>query len=193
MKILLLKLLMVISKYSLRLLIIQMICMNFVLARTSHSQNLDEVRVSLSLEGASITEVLDEIENKTDFVFAYTESVQKIGTSFNLQYTEASLRRILEDVSVQGRLQFKRINNTISVVHFPKERREEPAIVTLFTITGRVSDEQDIPLPGVNVVLKGTTTGTTTDAEGRYALSLSDEEANGAHLHRLWIVSYHEI
>jgi TonB-dependent starch-binding outer membrane protein SusC len=179
MKIVLHRLLMVISKYSLRLFFIQVICMNFVLASTTHSQNLDEIKVSLSVKEASITQVLQQIEDKTDFVFAYTESVQNIGTSFSLAYRDASLRRILEDISLQGRLQFKRINNTISVVHFPGERPKEPGIVTLFTITGKVHDDQDLPLPGVNVVLKGTTTGTATDAEGQYTLSLPDEESNG--------------
>lgn len=178
MKIVLLRLFMVVSKYTLRLFILQLICMNFVLARTSHSQNLDEIKVSLSVDAASITQVLQAIEQKTDFVFAYTESVQNIETSFTLHFDDASLRRILEEVSMQGRLQFKRINNTISVVHFPKEKRA-PAVVTLFTVSGTVSDESGLRLPGVNVVLKGTTTGTATDAEGRYTLALPDEDSNG--------------
>lgn len=179
MKIVLPKLLMVISKYSLRLFVIQVICMNFVLAKTSHSQNLDEVKVSLSVDRASITQVLQEIEQKTDFLFAYMESVQKIDKHFTLSYDHMSLRKILEDISLQGRLQFKRINNTISVVHFPKGRTKEPAIITLFTISGKVTDENKLPLPGVNVVLKGTTNGTATDADGVYSLSIPDEDSNG--------------
>src|SRR5688572_3568314 len=155
MKIVLLRLLMLISKYSLRLFIIQLICMNFVVAKTSHSQNLDEVKVSLSVEGATIAQVLQEIEKKTDFVFAYTESVQKIETSFTFEYQQASLRKILEDISLRGRLQFKRINNTISVIHFPRERILQQSIVTIFTVSGKVTDDQNLPLPGVNVVLKG--------------------------------------
>ncbi|PGH40735.1 MAG: hypothetical protein CRN43_01170, partial [Candidatus Nephrothrix sp. EaCA] len=43
------------------------------------------------------------------------------------------------------------------------------------TIQGRVVDENKQPLPGVNVVEKGTTNGTVTDAEGRYSLSAGDE------------------
>jgi len=44
-------------------------------------------------------------------------------------------------------------------------------------ITGTVVDEDGAPLPGVNVVVKGTTTGTTTDIEGRYSLTLPDRNA----------------
>lgn len=179
MKIVLLRLFMVLSKYSLRLFIMQVICMNFVIAKNSHSQNLDQVKMSLSVDHATINQVLDEIEKKSHFVFAYTESIQKIGTSFTLSYQDASLRTILEDISMQGSLQFKRINNTISVVHLPRAPVQRTAIVTLITISGSVTDEQNQPLPGVNVVLKGSTIGTSTDAEGRYTLALADDESDG--------------
>jgi TonB-dependent starch-binding outer membrane protein SusC len=42
------------------------------------------------------------------------------------------------------------------------------------TITGRVTDETNQGLPGVNVLLKGTTNGTTTDGTGKYSLSVPD-------------------
>ena len=38
-------------------------------------------------------------------------------------------------------------------------------------ITGTVLDETDMPLPGVTILLKGTTTGTTTDLDGKYSIS----------------------
>ena len=44
-------------------------------------------------------------------------------------------------------------------------------------LTGTVSTAEEEPIPGVNVVLKGTTIGTTTDATGKYALSVPDESA----------------
>ena len=40
-------------------------------------------------------------------------------------------------------------------------------------VVGKVVDEQGVGLPGVNVVIKGTTTGTTTDLEGRYLIEIS--------------------
>ncbi len=44
------------------------------------------------------------------------------------------------------------------------------------TITGRVTDgENSEPLPGVNVLAKGTTTGTVTDIDGQYRLTVADE------------------
>jgi TonB-linked SusC/RagA family outer membrane protein len=46
------------------------------------------------------------------------------------------------------------------------------------TVTGRVTSSEDgSPLPGVNVVVKGTTTGTVTDADGRYSISVPSANA----------------
>ncbi|GAB3237435.1 TonB-dependent receptor [Hymenobacter seoulensis] len=42
------------------------------------------------------------------------------------------------------------------------------------TVTGRVVDEKGAGIPGVNVIVKGTTTGTQTDADGRYSLTAPD-------------------
>ncbi len=42
------------------------------------------------------------------------------------------------------------------------------------TITGLITDQNNIPLPGVNIVIKGTTTGTQSDFDGNYAISASE-------------------
>ncbi len=42
------------------------------------------------------------------------------------------------------------------------------------TITGRIADDTGEPLPGVNVIIKGTTTGVTSDLDGNYRITLDD-------------------
>ena len=42
------------------------------------------------------------------------------------------------------------------------------------TVSGKVTDDTGEALPGVNVVIKGTTTGTTTDLDGNYRLSVDE-------------------
>ncbi|SFT56043.1 TonB-linked outer membrane protein, SusC/RagA family [Algoriphagus locisalis] len=46
------------------------------------------------------------------------------------------------------------------------------------SVSGKVtSTDDELPMPGVSVVLKGTTTGTTTDVDGNYTLSVPSDEA----------------
>ncbi|WKX74621.1 carboxypeptidase-like regulatory domain-containing protein [Zobellia laminariae] len=42
------------------------------------------------------------------------------------------------------------------------------------SITGAVSDQDGLPLPGVNIVVQGTTNGTQTDFDGNYAISAGE-------------------
>src|SRR5687768_11273475 len=41
-------------------------------------------------------------------------------------------------------------------------------------VSGQVVDENGSPIPGVNIVVKGTTVGTTTDTDGRYSITLDE-------------------
>ena len=43
------------------------------------------------------------------------------------------------------------------------------------TVSGKVTDDGGEGLPGVNVVIKGTTTGVTTDIDGNYQISIPDD------------------
>ena len=45
------------------------------------------------------------------------------------------------------------------------------------TITGTVSDESGVPLPGVNIVEKGTSNGVSSDFDGNYSIVVSDGNA----------------
>lgn len=48
-----------------------------------------------------------------------------------------------------------------------------------FQITGTVRDDKGVPLPGVTVLVKGTSLGTSTNTDGSFTLSLPDEQSNG--------------
>jgi TonB-linked SusC/RagA family outer membrane protein len=41
-------------------------------------------------------------------------------------------------------------------------------------VSGKVTDEANAPIPGVNIILKGTTNGTTTDADGAYKIQIPE-------------------
>jgi TonB-linked SusC/RagA family outer membrane protein len=158
-------------------MVIQIIGMNLGLAAISEGQDLDKVKVSLSLREATLMTILDEIEEKTDFVFAYSTPVQEINQSFTVNYNNTSLKKILSDLATKARVEFKRINNTISVSKFqeyiPPKQMEVPAI----TVTGQVVDETGAGLPGVNVLEKNTSNGTTTDSDGNFTLNVADQNS----------------
>jgi len=44
------------------------------------------------------------------------------------------------------------------------------------TVTGTISDQDGVPLPGVNVIIKGTNTGTSTDFDGNYSITADEDD-----------------
>ena len=44
-------------------------------------------------------------------------------------------------------------------------------------ISGTITDDTDQPLPGATIIVKGTSTGTTTDFDGKFILQIDDEDA----------------
>lgn len=70
-----------------------------------------------------------------------------------------------------GLISFSHGNATVTAIEKMEVEVQE------ITVTGTVTSEEDnTPIPGVSILVKGTTTGTITDAEGKYSLSV-DEEA----------------
>ncbi|MEO0572250.1 MAG: SusC/RagA family TonB-linked outer membrane protein [Bacteroidota bacterium] len=45
------------------------------------------------------------------------------------------------------------------------------------TVTGNVVDQEGVPLPGVNIIVEGTTNGTQTDFDGNYAINVAEGQA----------------
>lgn len=176
----LLKHVMLISKYTLRIFLIQVICMDFLIASTSNSQDLSEIKVSLDLEQATIADIFLAIEEKTAFVFAYSDELRReVRQTFDVEYKHASLKQVLEDLALKARIQFKRINNTISVVPLLISPLAPTQLVDdrIFgTISGKVRDENNEPLPGVSITVKGTTRGTVTDASGNYSIEADPDD-----------------
>ncbi len=80
-----------------------------------------------------------------------------------------SKRQLLKQALTPSLLLFFFLAPLISAPLFAKNPPSSP--LAAIAITGKVIDDSGLPLPGVSVVLKGTTTGTTTDAAGEYSLS----------------------
>ncbi len=149
---------------------------NPLLASEVKGQKLDSYSVNLSVKDASVVEVINEIENQTQFKFVYSDDVNKLNDLFYFNDGNMSLRSVLEIMAMEAGLTFKRIDNNISVQIRPKAKVKvlEPVPVE---ITGKVTDEQGEPLPGATIFVKGTTFGTTTDFDGNFALQVEDANA----------------
>ncbi|QCR22258.1 SusC/RagA family TonB-linked outer membrane protein [Pontibacter sp. SGAir0037] len=137
---------------------------------SGHAQAMQTKAVNLSIAEGSIQQVFKEIEAKTDYNFAYTQDVASLNRTFSLNGHNRSIDEVLQTLAKEGDLAFHRENNTISVsiASSSNVKKQDAA-----TVSGFVKDDAGQPLPGVSVHLKGSTTGTITNADGKFTLNLS--------------------
>jgi TonB-linked SusC/RagA family outer membrane protein len=163
--------------------------------KLNHQSERDDYRPLL--------EVLTEVKEHYNVSFLYEpvtlqDKTVKVPINYRSK-VESTLSRLLEP---EG-LMFKRINEkTYSILSQepsktansgqpdaalnttivePASIKKEVVIAYMhpvdIVVSGTLTDEADNPLPGVNVLVKGTTIGTTSDAQGRYSLNVPDENA----------------
>ncbi|NJN25162.1 MAG: TonB-dependent receptor [Cyclobacteriaceae bacterium] len=119
------------------------------------------------------------MEQNTNFTFNY--DVDDINNTVRINYNSknASVSDLLMEISKTGKLIFRQVNNTINVRKIEGAGQMIPEIEISIqgrTISGKVTSiEDNSGLPGVNVILKGTSNGTVTDVEGNYSLEVPEE------------------
>ena len=122
--------------------------------------------ISLDLSNVTCKEALDAIKKQTNLDFFYNNqeinAMGKVSVRCRNVSLEAALRQVLGK-----NFTFRIVDNT--VVIRPEEMKPDP--VKQQVVKGVVVDAQGLPLPGVTVLLKGTTLGTSTDMDGNFTLS----------------------
>ena len=122
--------------------------------------------ISLDLSNATCKEALDAIKKQTKLDFFYNnQEINAVG-KVSVRCQNVSLDEALRQVLGKN-FTFRIVDNT--VVIRPQETKPDP--VQQRVAKGVVVDVQGLPLPGVTVLLKGTTLGTSTDMDGKFTLS----------------------
>ncbi|QGY48008.1 SusC/RagA family TonB-linked outer membrane protein [Maribellus comscasis] len=135
-----------------------------VWAVSAYSQR---TRLTLKMDNAKIIDVLDEIENNSEFYFLFNHKMVNVERKVNINVTEKTIDNILGDLFSETDVNYLIKDRQIVLTTFQGESFSDQAK----TVSGKVTDPQMFPLPGVTVFLKGTSKGTVTDVDGVYTLT----------------------
>jgi len=145
-----------------------------VFADSTYSQN---AFFSIKLNNATVQQVFDEIQKKSEFIIFYKDNQVDLNHRANIDAVDATVNQVLDQTLKGTNLGYKIIDRQIVIL--PSETKESPEVVVSLTnaeqkkeISGTVKDSKGATLPGVSVVVKGTTTGIVTDANGKFTLSV---------------------
>src|SRR5690554_4284421 len=163
------------SRFFLYGFMIQLLFLNFGLAGNANGQYKSIEKVSIQLSGEELTlgQFFKEVQRQTPFKFSYDS--RKVDRLAPLTFTdrEGVLESFLVQAARQGVLSFRQYNHSIDVLKDDKRQilvlQDDP-----ITVTGRVTDETNEPLPGATVSVRGTSSGTVTDVEGNFSLTVEE-------------------
>lgn len=162
---------------------IQALLSSMLLAADGKAQakSLNEINVTLRVANTKVENVFSEIEKQTNFNFTYHRKELSNVPALSIARANAPLSDVLIEVSAQSGLKFKRIDENIHVSKIRGEEKQEDKVVEYLqgiSITGKVtSDESPDGLPGVNIMVKGTATGTVSDVDGNYKIEVPSPES----------------
>ncbi len=137
------------------------------IAAGSYSQN---TRFDLNVRNASIVEVLEAIENKTEYGFLFKADQLDLEARYNLELKDAKIENVMNEILNKDHFSYK-IMDRIIVISKNGTEALQGGNQPLVKISGKVTDTAGQPLPGVSVVVKGTTNGTVTNIDGDFSFS----------------------
>ena len=127
-------------------------------------------KLSLNLKNVAVQELIQKIEDQTDFYFLYQDDVFRKDQKININVKDESLDSVLKQLEEQASVKAEISGHQIilsKVVNKPGETQQQTK-----KVTGVVVDENGESIPGVSVVVKGTSTGTVTKADGTFELEV---------------------
>jgi TonB-linked SusC/RagA family outer membrane protein len=137
------------------------------LSASVYSQN---TRLTMEMQNKQVIDVLAEIEQQSEFRFAYSSEYidvnRKVSVVIDQKTIEETLHQIFDDAGVKFTV------NDRHILLYPEAMESETVTEQQQNaVTGKVTDNNGLPLPGVTVLVKGSTKGTITDTNGSYRMS----------------------
>ena len=135
-------------------------------------------KVSLDMENKSLEQVMDKIEGQTEFYFIFNQKQIDVNRVVNIKEDNKLITDVLPDLFKGTNINYvvfdRKIllttdpfdNNLLAIASGTKPQQKQ--------ITGTVTYKDGNPLPGVNVVVTGTTVGVITNIDGKYSINVPE-------------------
>ncbi|MCY1719390.1 TonB-dependent receptor [Prolixibacteraceae bacterium Z1-6] len=137
----------------------------FIVFQSIAGNTLAQGKISVDYRNVTIEKVLLELENQFEIGFMYNKDLVDVTRKVDIDMQDASIDEILNELFPDEDVTFHRINNQIVISpKFTVAPQQK-------SVSGNVTDEAGQPLPGVTVIIKGTTNGTVTNMDGNYTIS----------------------
>ena len=140
-----------------------------VSAKPSHALQF----ISMKMENATLSTIFNEIERNTDYNILYKDATLDLNRKVSVDVHDVEIGTLMGLVLEECNVSFEIRRKLIVLI--AKDTIPNKALQSsedVIRITGNVTDENNLPLPGVSVIVKGSNIGVSTDFDGNYALDV---------------------
>src|SRR5665811_518007 len=142
-------------------------------------------KITLDMPNATVAEVIQEIETLSDFKFLLNRKDVDLTREVSIKVEKQKIAAVLSELFVGTDVVYEVLKKQIILrsnlekITHGKVSKTSLLDHTLiqFQVTGIIRDGGGAPLPGANILEKGTTNGTQTGFDGNFSISLADENA----------------
>jgi len=143
------------------------LCLLFAVAQLFAAEGFSQsAQLTLCLKNATVEQVLESIEGQSNLYFIYNRDVVDVNRLVSLDCKNQNIKEVLETLFSGTNVEYEFRDKHIVLKASESYSLQQPK-----TILGKITDTTGNLLPGVTVVVKGTTNGTITDSEGNYTVS----------------------
>lgn len=147
------------------------VCVFSSFAANTHSQN---ARVTINKSQVQLGEILNDIENQTDYLFIYNNHVD-VKRVVSVKAKTQPVSEVLSSLLKTTDLDYSMEGTHIVLSKRPAEANVPAPQQNTKRISGVVTDSNGDPVIGANVVVKGTTNGVVTDLDGRFSFDVQPQ------------------
>ena len=129
--------------------------------------------ITFSASNVSLKKIFDEIKKQSEYTVFYNYDILEDAKKVTIHVKEASVEQVL-DLALKDQQLTYVIEDKMIAIYKKKADKNSEVIKTPpppINITGRVQNEKNEPVAGASVMIKGTSTGTTTDSNGEFTLN----------------------
>ncbi len=162
-------------------------------AAEESTQSLLNQKITLNLQNQKLDLFLSQIEQQVKIKFVFSGRLIRSHRRINIEANGEPLSKVLDQVLIPLDLKYKLADELIVLSRKKVDtvgQREQQSVeggITSnietddkaidLTVKGKVTGEKGEELPGVNVVVKGTGTGTVSDAQGRFSINIKENNS----------------
>ncbi len=139
-----------------------------VLAGNTYAQTKT---LDIAMENATVKEVLSRIEDQSEFYFMYSEKFVDVNRKVSLNVKNEKIKNALTSLFEGTDVEYSINDRIIVLTNSDNANNAINMVLQQKSVSGTVTDSDGLPLPGVTVLIKGTTNGTVTNTDGEYTLS----------------------